>query len=215
MKFKNLLASILSGALVLSLVGCGSKGETSLEDDKKIIIGATAVPHAEILEEIKPIIDIIDNVIPDIIEGMASLIITLKIIWKSDAPKDFAASISPLSTSFNAPSITLAINGADPIVKGTKAAVSPILFPTIILVKGIIATTKIINGKLLNVLTINPKIELITLFGFNPSFSVITNTIANINPISVANIVDIPTIYNVCPNASINISVKNVKNLSI
>ena len=52
MKFKNLLASILSGALVLSLVGCGSKGETSLEDDKKIIIGATAVPHAEILEEI-------------------------------------------------------------------------------------------------------------------------------------------------------------------
>ncbi len=56
MKFKNLLASILSGALVLSLVGCGSKGETSLEDDKKIIIGATAVPHAEILEEIKPIL---------------------------------------------------------------------------------------------------------------------------------------------------------------
>ena len=126
-----------------------------------------------------------------------------------------AASISPLSTSFKAPSITLAINGADPIVKGTSAAVSPILFPTIALVNGIIATTKIIKGKLLKVLTINPKIELIILLGCNPPSSVTTNIIANIKPINVANIVDIPTIYIVCPNASINISVKKLKNFSI
>ena len=120
-----------------------------------------------------PIIDIIESVIPDIIDGMASFTTTLNIICILDAPKDLAASISPLSTSLSADSIILAINGADAIVSGTIAAVSPILVPTINLVKGIIATINIIKGKLLKVLTINPKIELIILLGFNPHHSTI------------------------------------------
>ncbi len=57
MKFKNLLATVLSGVLALSVVGCGSKGDTSSNDDKKIVVGATAVPHAEILENIKPLLE--------------------------------------------------------------------------------------------------------------------------------------------------------------
>ena len=57
MKFKKILATVLSGVLALSVVGCGSKGDTSSNDDKKIVVGATAVPHAEILEHIKPLLE--------------------------------------------------------------------------------------------------------------------------------------------------------------
>lgn len=57
MKFKKILSIALSGVLTLSIVGCGSKGDTSSKDDKKIVVGATAVPHAEILEYIKPLLE--------------------------------------------------------------------------------------------------------------------------------------------------------------
>ncbi|WP_294133377.1 MetQ/NlpA family ABC transporter substrate-binding protein [uncultured Clostridium sp.] len=57
MKFKKILATVLSGVLALSVVGCGSKGDASSNDDKKIVVGATAVPHAEILEHIKPLLE--------------------------------------------------------------------------------------------------------------------------------------------------------------
>ncbi|WP_297713103.1 MetQ/NlpA family ABC transporter substrate-binding protein [Clostridium sp.] len=57
MKLKKILAIALSGVLALSIVGCGSKGDTSSKDDKKIVVGATAVPHAEILEYIKPLLE--------------------------------------------------------------------------------------------------------------------------------------------------------------
>ena len=75
---------------------------------------------------------IIVNVNPEIIDGTASLSITLNIICVFDAPKDFAASTTPGSTSFKADSIILATNGAAAIVSGTIAAVVPIDFPTII-----------------------------------------------------------------------------------
>ena len=88
---------------------------------------------------VHPSIDITDKVMPDTSEGMASFIITLNIICNFVAPKDLAASISPSSTSFNAFSIILAINGAAAIVIGTIAAVSPILVPTINLVNGLSA----------------------------------------------------------------------------
>ena len=39
MKFKKILATVLSGVLALSIVGCGSKGDTSSNDDKKIVVG--------------------------------------------------------------------------------------------------------------------------------------------------------------------------------
>ena len=57
MKFKKILAIALSGVLALSIVGCGSKGDAVSKDDKKIVVGATAVPHAEILEYIKPLLE--------------------------------------------------------------------------------------------------------------------------------------------------------------
>ena len=56
MKFKKILATVLSGVLALSVVGCGNKEGASSSDDKKIVVGATAVPHAEILEHIKPLL---------------------------------------------------------------------------------------------------------------------------------------------------------------
>ena len=56
----------------------------------------------------------------------------------------------PLSTSFSAFSMSLATNGAAPIVSGTIAAVVPILVPTIIFVTGKSTMIKMINGKLLS-----------------------------------------------------------------
>lgn len=48
---KKILSIILSVSLVLTLGACGKKA-----DSKKLTVGATAVPHAEILEEVKPIL---------------------------------------------------------------------------------------------------------------------------------------------------------------
>ncbi|MGL5313970.1 MAG: MetQ/NlpA family ABC transporter substrate-binding protein [Peptostreptococcaceae bacterium] len=51
MKFKRLITTGLIGLLAVSAVGCSSaKGS----DDKTIVVGASATPHAEILEVIKP-----------------------------------------------------------------------------------------------------------------------------------------------------------------
>ena len=62
---------------------------------------------------------IIVNVSPWINAGSASGIITLNIISFVVAPIALEASISPSSTSFSAPSIILAIKGADPNESGT------------------------------------------------------------------------------------------------
>ena len=56
MKFKKLLAIALTGVLAIGAVGCGNKENAAGKDDKKIVIGATAVPHGEILEHIKPLL---------------------------------------------------------------------------------------------------------------------------------------------------------------
>lgn len=56
---KKVLSLVLTTALSLSLVACGSKTDSSStkNDDKKtIIVGASATPHAEILEQVKPIL---------------------------------------------------------------------------------------------------------------------------------------------------------------
>ncbi len=53
MKRKSIISVLLTGVLALSLIGCGSKGNTA-GDDKIIKIGVTPVPHKEIVEHIKP-----------------------------------------------------------------------------------------------------------------------------------------------------------------
>jgi D-methionine transport system substrate-binding protein len=47
---KKLGKLLLAGAFVLALAGCGSSSSSS--DDKTITVGATAVPHAEILNDV-------------------------------------------------------------------------------------------------------------------------------------------------------------------
>ncbi|MCI8387325.1 MAG: ABC transporter substrate-binding protein [Clostridiales bacterium] len=48
---KKLLTLILAAALSLTVVSCGSK------DDKKITVAASTTPHAEILEQCKPLME--------------------------------------------------------------------------------------------------------------------------------------------------------------
>lgn len=57
---KKILSLVLTAAVSLSLVACGSKSDstgTKTEDKKNIVIGASATPHAEILEQVKPILE--------------------------------------------------------------------------------------------------------------------------------------------------------------
>ncbi|WP_053367611.1 MetQ/NlpA family ABC transporter substrate-binding protein [Bacillus sp. FJAT-27245] len=59
---KKWLGTLLTFVLVLVLAACGSSddnnkaGSDKKEDDNKLVVGATNVPHAEILEEAKPIL---------------------------------------------------------------------------------------------------------------------------------------------------------------
>lgn len=60
---RKLLTGVLLALLVLALAACGTKkdeGSTSggkdSAEDTKIVVGASNVPHAEILEEVKPLL---------------------------------------------------------------------------------------------------------------------------------------------------------------
>jgi D-methionine transport system substrate-binding protein len=60
---KKSLSILLALSLVLGLAGCASKAKSTdsaaakTQDKKEIIVGASPVPHAEILEQIKPILE--------------------------------------------------------------------------------------------------------------------------------------------------------------
>ena len=69
------------------------------------------------------------------------------------APNDWAASINAGSTSLKLLWNILPINGVAATVSGTSAAVSPIDYPTIILVRGMIDIIRIIKGKDLIIFT--------------------------------------------------------------
>ena len=52
---KKLLAVIATALFaVVALAGCGSSTDTASSEKTVLKVGATAVPHAEILEQIKP-----------------------------------------------------------------------------------------------------------------------------------------------------------------
>ena len=52
---KKVLIFVLTAILAVSFTACGTKSSTS-EDKKVIKVGATPLPHAEILEQVKPIL---------------------------------------------------------------------------------------------------------------------------------------------------------------
>jgi D-methionine transport system substrate-binding protein len=54
-KFKKVAALITAGVVALSLAGCNSANKADAKN-KQLVVGATNVPHAEILEHVKPIL---------------------------------------------------------------------------------------------------------------------------------------------------------------
>ena len=55
-KFLALAATVILGGALL-IAGCGNDNKQATSDGKQVLkIGATAVPHAEILEQVKPIL---------------------------------------------------------------------------------------------------------------------------------------------------------------
>ena len=51
---KKLLSLVLVLTLTVVLAACGKGGD---EKDKKIVVGASPAPHAEILEKAKPLLE--------------------------------------------------------------------------------------------------------------------------------------------------------------
>ena len=88
--------------------------------------------------------------------GSASGSSTLRMICNGVAPMARAASIRPDSTSRIAFSTRRAMKGTVAIVSGTIAAVVPIDVPATIRVKGMIATTRMMNGTDRVALTTSP-----------------------------------------------------------
>jgi len=54
MKRKSIIATILTGVLALSIVGCSGGTGSASADDKVIKIGVSPIPHKEIVEQIIP-----------------------------------------------------------------------------------------------------------------------------------------------------------------
>lgn len=54
---KKLVASLLTAGLVLALAACGSDEKSSDSKETKLVIGASNVPHAKILEKAEPILE--------------------------------------------------------------------------------------------------------------------------------------------------------------
>lgn len=57
---KRILSAILASTVVLGaigLTGCGNKEAAQSAEKKKIVVGATPEPHAQILEKVKPILE--------------------------------------------------------------------------------------------------------------------------------------------------------------
>lgn len=62
MKKRNILTAIIAGILSIGLIGCGNSGSTSDEstsnkEDKIIKVGVSPVPHEEIMEVAKPLLE--------------------------------------------------------------------------------------------------------------------------------------------------------------
>lgn len=89
-----------------------------------------------------------------------------KIIWRVLAPIEYPVSIRPGGSDWRTLSTSLAKKGVAPTVNGTIAALIPMLVPTISLVNGIIATSKMINGMERKILIRADKILFNLIFGF-------------------------------------------------
>ena len=114
---------------------------------------------------------------PEIRLGSASGSITLVTICQAEAPMDWAASITPWSTSRREDSTIRATNGKAAITMGGMVAMVPTLVPTMILDRGRVMIMRIRKGTL--------RSRLITTFstaikglgrGLMPSFSPVTSS---------------------------------------
>ncbi|MDU4326336.1 MetQ/NlpA family ABC transporter substrate-binding protein [uncultured Clostridium sp.] len=57
MKKRSILTVIIAGIVAVGLVGCGNSGSSSSNDDKVIKVGVSPVPHEEIMEVAKPLLE--------------------------------------------------------------------------------------------------------------------------------------------------------------
>jgi D-methionine transport system substrate-binding protein len=57
LKMKKIISLLLSIALISTLSGCGAKPEEVQTEQKTIKVGASPVPHKEILEVVKPLLE--------------------------------------------------------------------------------------------------------------------------------------------------------------
>ena len=110
---------------------------------------------------------------------------------------DSAASIRPKEISRMEVSTILAVYGIAAIVRGTIAAVVPMEVPATILVKGMMATIKMMNGMERTILMANASGLLSTGQARIPFFSVTTSRMPSGIPIMAAIMAETESMYNV------------------
>ena len=157
-----------------------------------------------------PIKFIIVSVTPETIEGIASGIKTLKIIWRFWLPIARAAFTTSGSTSLRALSMTRATKGAAAMLSGTIVATVPMLVPKIKRDKGKSKIIKMIKGNERNTLTTRLMTALSFFLGVMPLGPVMHKRIPKGKPSKVENKVLKTTISKVCNVAfetSVNICI--------
>ncbi|PFA70389.1 methionine ABC transporter substrate-binding protein [Bacillus sp. AFS015802] len=54
---KKWVAGVIAATSIFGLAACGSDSGSGSSDEKELVVGASNVPHAEILEQVKPILE--------------------------------------------------------------------------------------------------------------------------------------------------------------
>src|SRR5574344_74961 len=134
--------------------------------------------------------------------GMASGKSTFSTIWLVLAPMAWAASIRPASTSRSAVSTQRAMKGATATVSGTTAAQVPIEEPVTQRVKGMMATSKMMNGVERAAFTNPPTMALTGGLGRMPPRSVRRKNTPSGTPNTAPSRPEIPTMMMVSHSAS-------------
>ena len=152
------------------------------------------------------------NAAPRISEGRLSNNSTLNTICVLLAPKLCAASTRLPSTSASDCSTTRATNGAAVMTNGTIAPGTPSEVPTMRRVSGIRATSRMMNGTDLTILTIHPSTVFSGAFGRMPFLAEVMSSTPIGRPITYASSVATAVMTMVSRTPSISRSLYSAKN---
>ena len=144
--------------------------------------------------------------VPRTMPGMLSRSSTRQMMAQVPMPMDWAASISPLSTSASAASTCRVKKGTVPKTRGTMAPAVPMAVPAISRVRGISAASRMMKGMERKVLMIRSSTTNSPRLGLMPPGLAMDSTTPNKRPMAKEISPDTPIMNRVCQMASRNSS---------